>query len=79
MEYALIVLVTAIIFYYLGRFSVTKQDEKVAKKILEKSKKKKIDAGAIKPLTPEQRRKRGTNQEAVEEEMSNLFKGLLKR
>lgn len=73
--YTVIVLVTAIIFYYIGRLSTTTQDiEVIARHI---TKHKKVDAGAIKPLSPEERKKRGTTIEQVENEMTKVFENIL--
>ena len=72
-------LIVALIFFFLGRYTLSTQDIEVAKKIF----KKKSELGAVKRPTAEQLRKKGTLEEqgdkAMEETLRNIdgFDGVI--
>ena len=69
-------LIIAIIFFYLGKYSSTQKETEIKQKIIEKLKPR-AKVGAVKMKTPEERRKEGTIEGAVEEEMSKVFKEII--
>ncbi len=74
------ILLTAIIFYFIGRNSYKKEAE--ITHIIEKINKlqyKSKPIEAVNQKSPEERRKEGTDEEAVDNEMSKLFKNIFKK
>ena len=70
----IIILLTALIFYFIGKYAKTEREKEIIKKII---KGKTMSIEPIRQKTPEERRKEGTPEEAVENIMREEFKKML--
>lgn len=69
-------IIISILFFYIGKYSQTNKEKEIIQTFL-KPKNKPIES--IKQKTPEERAKIGTDEEAVEKEMTGLFKNIFKK